>query len=349
MKVNLTSSSRLSQVDFSNLPFGKTFSDHMLVAYYKGGAWQEPEIMPYGPLPHTPAMHALHYGQAVFEGMKAYNDVSGEKVWLFRPEENYHRLNKSAERLCIPSVPKEVFFEGLKKLIEIDRAWIPRAEGHSLYIRPFLFASSEYIMATPADEYCFVILTSPTASYYSGSVKLKVETHFTRAAKGGTGAAKAAGNYAASFYPMSLAREEGYMQLLWTDGKDHKFLEEVGTMNLFFRKGDQLFTPPTSDSILSGITRKSVLELLPKIGIEAKVEPIHIQDFQAGLEDGSITEVFGVGTAAVVSPVDTVGIEGKNYKVEVKEDGHWKKLKTALTDIQFGRSEDEFGWRFPLI
>lgn len=351
VKIEQTQASRLSQVDFDNLAFGREFSDHMFICEYKDGQWQEPIIKPYGPLNLSPSLHSLHYGQAIFEGMKAYRDSKdSEKVFMFRPEENHKRFNHSAKRLAMPEVPQDLFINGIKELVKLDRNWIPRAEGNSLYVRPFMFASSEKIMATPAEEYLFVVITSPSASYYSGAVKLKVEQHYTRAAQGGTGNAKAAGNYAASFRPMQLAKEEGYMQLLWTDAKQHAFAEEVGTMNFFIRKGDVLYTPPTSDSILSGITRKSLIELIPSLGMEVVVEKISISELEEGIKNGEVTEIFGAGTAAVISPIETIGINGIDYTLPLdKDNSYWSKLKNALTSIQFGKTEDKFGWREQII
>lgn len=350
IKIERTSQSRLASVDFNNLPFGKIFSDHMLICNYKDGVWSTPEIKPYGSINFGPGLHALHYGQSVFEGMKAYRDAKNpEEVYLFRPEENFERLNRSANRLAMPSIDREIFMEGIKELLKLDKDWIPTQEGHSLYLRPFMFASADLLMATPAEEYQFIVITSPTASYYAGAVKLKVEQKYTRASLGGVGFAKAAGNYAASFYPMAEARKEGYMQLLWTDGKTHTMIEEAGTMNFFYRKGNTLYTPPTSDSILAGITRKSLIEMSESLGYEVVIRPISVQEVEDGLKAGEVSEIFGVGTAAVVSPVCLIGIGENKYELDVTEDGWWFKLKKAITNLQFGKSEDTFNWRERVI
>ena len=230
MKIELTQQSRRSSIDFSNLPFGKHMSDHMLVCHFKDGQWLEPEIRPYGQLEFSYGLHALHYGQSAFEGMKAYRKDDGA-ISMFRPLDNFARLNKSAERLMMPQIPEEIFMGGLKKLLEIDADWVPNAEDHSLYIRPFLFASSEFIAARQSDDYTFCIITCPVGPYYSGSVKVKIEQEYTRATGGGIGYTKAAGNYGGSFYPTAQAIKEGYNQVIWTDHKEHKYIEESGTMN----------------------------------------------------------------------------------------------------------------------
>ena len=265
MKIKKIDSSRINSVDFENLNFGAVFSDHMFTCDYVDGKWINPEIVPYQPISVSPASRVFHYGQACFEGMKAFKDDNND-VWLFRPNENYNRIIKSSVRLAMPKFPEELFFEGLNTLLKMDAQWIKPGIGNSLYIRPFIFASEGSINATEACEYKFMIICAPASSYYSGDVKVKIEKSFSRAAKGGVGYAKAAGNYAAQFYPTRLAIDEGYQQIIWTDSSTHQYIEEAGTMNLFFRIGDKLLTAPTSDSILDGITRKSLIQIAKDTG-----------------------------------------------------------------------------------
>ena len=263
MKIVKTSHSRLKSTDFSDLPFGRVFSDHMLICNYKDGGWQEPEILPYGPIPMNPGSQVLHYGQSIFEGMKAFKNSNNE-VLFFRKDQNFNRLNKSAVRMSIPVIPKDIFMNGIYQLLALDSEWCISEEGYSLYIRPFIFASSDSVKASSSEEFRFIIITSPTTTYYPGDVNLLFEEHYTRASKGGVGFAKAAGNYAATFYPTKLANSKGFQQVVWMDSNEHKYIEECGTMNIFFRIGDKLITPKVSDSILEGITRDSIITLSKK-------------------------------------------------------------------------------------
>ena len=292
MKIELTSKSRISEVDFSNLPFGRNMSDHMLVCHFKNGAWQEPEIRPYGQLEFSYGLHALHYGQSAFEGMKAYRKDDGT-ISMFRPLDNFARLNKSGARLMMPQIPEEIFMNGLTKLLEIDSNWVPAAEDHSLYIRPFLFASSEFIAARQSDDYTFCIITSPVGPYYSGSVKVKIEQEFTRATGGGIGYTKAAGNYGGAFYPTSQAIKEGYNQVIWTDHKEHKYIEESGTMNLMLLLGDTFVTPPLTDRILAGVTRRSIITLIKEQGWAIQERPVTVDEIVEAARTGALKEAFG--------------------------------------------------------
>ena len=267
MKVTKTHKSRLKTTDFSNLPFGTVFSDHMLVCNYKNGAWGTPKILPYGPLSMNPGVQVLHYGQSIFEGMKAFKNSNNE-ILLFRKEANFNRLNKSAVRMSIPPIPKDIFITGLDKLLALDSEWCKVEEGYSLYIRPFIFASAECVKASSSEEFTFIIITSPTTTYYPGEVNLVIEEHYTRASQGGVGFVKAAGNYAASFYPTKLANAKGFQQVIWLDAKEHKYIEECGTMNIWFRIGDKLITPKLTDSILAGITRDSIMTIAKDFGID---------------------------------------------------------------------------------
>lgn len=276
--------------------------------------------------------------------MKAFKD-NKNKNWLFRPLDNYERILKSSIRLAMPEFPKELFFESLKKLIELDNAWIKPGLGNSLYIRPFIFASEATINATEANQYKFMIICAPAASYYSGDVRVKIEKSFSRAAKGGVGYAKAAGNYAAQFYPTILARNEGYQQIIWTDSSNHEYIEEAGTMNLFFRIGDKLITAPTSDSILDGITRKSIIQIAKDQGINIEVRPIKVNEIIEAAKNNSLKEIFGSGTAVVVLPIIGFGYENEKFELPRIESPWSILLKSKLNDIQYNISKDPHGWR----
>lgn len=345
MKIELTDHSRLSEIDFTKLPFGKYFSDHMLVCHFKNGAWQEPEIRPFGKLEFSYGLHALHYGQSAFEGMKAYRKDDGS-ISMFRPLDNFARLNRSAERLLMPQIPEEIFMSGLTKLLQIDADWVPSAPDHSLYIRPFLFASSEFIAARQSDDYTFCILTSPVGPYYSGSVKVKIEQEYTRATGGGIGYTKAAGNYGGAFYPTAQAIKEGYNQVIWTDHKEHKFIEESGTMNLMMLIGDTFLTPPLTDRILAGVTRRSIITLIKERGWKIEERPITVDEVVAAARAGELKEAFGMGTAAVVSQIDTIGYQGENFSIPVPKDGKAMEIKAMLNEIRLGRVADTHGWMF---
>ena len=265
MKIKRVENSRIDQIDFTDLPFGRVFSDHMLICEFKNGNWQSPEILPYGPMPMLPSSQVLHYGQSIFEGMKAFKNSDNE-VLLFRHDDNFKRLNKSAIRMSIPPITKDIFTNGLYQLLALDSKWCMKEEEFSLYVRPFIFASSECVKASSSEEFTFIIITSPTTTYYPGEVNLVIEEHYTRASQGGVGFAKAAGNYAATFYPTKLANSKGFQQVIWTDAIEHKYIEECGTMNIWFRIKDKLVTPELSDSILAGITRDSIITLAKEFG-----------------------------------------------------------------------------------
>ncbi|MEM7161098.1 MAG: branched-chain amino acid aminotransferase [Bacteroidota bacterium] len=338
-----TSNSRLSQVDFDSIPFGRVFSDHMFQMDYENGEWTNISICPYGPIPMAPSASVLHYGQAIFEGMKAYKTEDG-KVGLFRPRENAKRLNESAVRMCMPEIPVDLFIEGLSKLIQMDHNWIPQKRGSSLYIRPFMFATDTYIGVKASQTYKFLIFTGPVGSYYNNPLKLKVERKYSRAAKGGFGQAKAAGNYAGSLYPAKLAKEEGFDQLLWTDSVEHEYVEESGTMNIGFFIDDEFYTPPTEGSILKGITRNSVIQLLKEWGVKVNEAPISIRFLRECFENLRVKEAFGIGTAATIAPVESISIDGTNFNIPMRENPYSLKLKNALEDIRTGRQEDVFNW-----
>ncbi|WP_452601642.1 branched-chain amino acid aminotransferase [Pontimicrobium sp. MEBiC06410] len=337
--------SKINSVDFNNLNFGKVFTDHMFSCEYKNGEWQTPKIMPYGPLSIDPSARVFHYGQAVFEGMKAYKDQQND-VWLFRPEDNLERINISSSRLAMPAFPKDLFFDGLTSLLKLDDQWIKNTEGSSMYIRPFVIATEPAISASPAAEYKFMIILSPAQSYYAGEVRVKIAEKFSRASSGGVGYAKAAGNYAAQFYPTALANDEGYQQIIWTDSSTHEYLEEAGTMNVFFRINDTLVTAPTSDRILDGITRKSVIQLAKDNGIPVEVRPIKVSELKEAAKNGSLKEIFGSGTAAVINPI--LGFKHQDFKHELpKLEGTYASMfKSKLNAIQYNTAEDPHGWRY---
>lgn len=346
--VEKAKNSKISEVDFNNLSFGENFTDHMFVCDFKNGKWETPKIMPYQPLMMEPSARVFHYGQAVFEGMKAYKDDNGG-VWMFRPDENFKRINRSSTRLAMPEFPEEYFFEGLKTLLQLDQEWIKPGVGNSLYIRPFVIASQPGIIASPAEEFKFIVICSPAQSYYGGEVRVKIAEKFSRAADGGFGYTKAAGNYAGQFYPTNLAKEEGYQQVVWTDANTHEYIEEAGTMNIFVRLGDKLITCPTSDRILDGVTRKSVIAIARDQGIEVEIRPIKVAELIEGARNGQLKEMFGSGTAAVINPIMGFGYKGEKYELPVMEDPYAKKLKSQLMDIQYNRAEDKYGWRYKVL
>ncbi len=342
--IHRVAESRIHQLDPNNIVFGTVFTDHMLIADYIDGQWQTPKIMPYGDISYNPALASLHYGQSIFEGMKAFKNENDE-VLMFRPLENFKRFNISAERMCMAQVPEEIFIGGLEELLKIDAAWVPKGDDNSLYLRPFMFASDVYLGVRPSFNYRFMIIMSPAGKYYSTPPKVKVETEFIRAAPGGVGFAKCAGNYAASLYPAKLAQEQGYTQLLWTDAIEHKYFEESGTMNVMFVKDGKLVTPAVSTTILKGITRDTLLQLAKSMGIEVEERRVLVEEIISGIENGSVTEVFGAGTAVVVSPFAAIGFNGKDYVLpEITESSYSSRLKNALNEIRTGKVADSFGW-----
>ncbi|MBS1491221.1 MAG: branched-chain amino acid aminotransferase [Bacteroidetes bacterium] len=340
--------SRLSTIDFSNLGFGNHISDHMLVADYKNGAWHEPKIVPYGDMMMSPAMLSLHYGQTIFEGMKAFKNKNGEII-IFRPQRHHQRMNKSLARMCMPAVPEDLFLNSLAALIEVDSDWIPTTEGSSLYLRPFVFASEAKLGVKIADEYKFIIITSPVGPYFAKPVKLKIEEEFVRAAEGGTGFAKCAGNYGGAFYPTMLAQKQGFDQVIWTDAKEHKYIDESGAMNIMFVLNGKLVTPKLTTSLLDGVTRDSILTLSSALGIEKEERKVSIAEIEEGFKNGTLTEAFGVGTAAVVSSVASISIHGKNYTLPpVDEKSFQLRAKKKLHDIRMGIEPDVHGWNYIL-
>jgi branched-chain amino acid aminotransferase len=355
ISVQKRSVSRISEVDFNDLPFGKEVTDHMYIADYKNGEWTNLRVVPYGNLQMSPANPALHYGQSIFEGLKAYSDgsIGGQRLadgaageaLVFRPMDNLRRLNISGERMCMPAVPEDVYMDGMRALINLDRDWIPKGEGSSLYLRPFLFSNDEYIGIRASLNWCFMIIASPVGKYYSAPVRVKIETSFTRAIAGGTGYAKAGGNYGGAIYPTKLALEQGYHQLIWTDGVEHKYVEESGTMNLMFVIDDVLVTPALSDSILAGITRDSVLQLARRRGMKVEERRVSVAELVDALSQGRVNDAFGVGTAVTIAPIELIGHEGKDYVLPpVAYRQFSNSILKELESIRRGEASDPFNW-----
>ena len=345
IKITKVLQSRISDVDFDNLPFGKHFSDHMFEMDYFDGQWHEPTIVPFAHLELHPATSALHYGQSIFEGLKAQRGDNGE-ILVFRPDMNAKRFNESAQRMCMAEVPEEIFLEGLKQLLDIDREWISTKEGQSLYIRPLLFATDDYVGIRPSERYKFIIITSPVGAYYSDPVPVKIETHYTRAAEGGVGQAKVAGNYAASLYPAKLAQEEGYRQLIWTDAKTHEYIEEAGTMNVIFMINDTLITPDEGkDTILKGITKRSVLEIAKDWGYKVEERRVTVEEIVNAMKEGTLQEAFGAGTAATIAPISLIAYDGVDYTLPPVEEREFSnKVKEYINGYKKGREEDKYNW-----
>jgi branched-chain amino acid aminotransferase len=338
--------SKLKEIDFNDLPFGKYFTDHMLEADFTEGEWKAPVIKPYQPLLLEPSLAALHYGQSIFEGIKAYKNKEGE-AFIFRPGENFKRFNISAERMQMPVIPEEIFLEGMRRLLEIDKDWIPAKEDYSLYIRPLMFASDQSIGVKPSESYKFMILLSPTGPYYSVPMKIYVEEKYSRAAPGGVGFAKNAGNYGASMLATAIAKKRGYDQVLWTDSVEHKWLQEVGTMNVFFIIGSKAITPSLEEgTILDGVTRDSTITLLKEMGLGVEERKISTDELMEAHKTGNLKEVFGTGTAATITMIKE--LRYKDSVIHFNTDT-WKtapELKKILKDIREGSREDRYGWMF---
>lgn len=347
MEISITKNqnSNLAKFDQDNIAFGANFTDHMFIADFDGEKWTDLRIVPTGELSVHPANSMWHYGQSIFEGMKAYKNDKGE-AFLFRPLENANRLNHSAKRMCMAEIPTDIFMAGLSELMSIDKDWIPNREGSSLYIRPFMMAWDTFLGVRPSTTYRFMILCSPAGKYYADPVRVKIETEFSRAAAGGTGHAKAAGNYAGAMYPTKLAMEEGFQQIIWTDSKDHKYIEEAGTMNIIFKMDGKLVTSPVSETILNGITRKSVLHVAKDWGMEVEERKVDVHELVEGIKNGTVTEAFGVGTAATIAPIRCIALEGVDYDLPtINEESFSSKLNAYLEDYRKGNLDDKFDWR----
>ncbi|MBC7399531.1 MAG: branched-chain amino acid aminotransferase [Mucilaginibacter sp.] len=346
IKITKTTKSRLAETDLNNLAFGRTFSDHMLVADYSDGEWKNFEILPYGEITVSPGISALHYGQSFFEGIKAYKHADG-KVSIFRPDKNAQRFNKSAERLCMPTIPEDVFLQSLAAIVDIDRDWIPSAPGHSLYIRPFMFATDQYLGVAPSQTYKYMVLLCPVGPYFTKPLRVKIETHYTRSAVGGMGFAKSSGNYGGSMLPARKATEEGFDQLIWTDAKEHKYVEEMGAANAMFVLDGKLATPLTQDTILDGVTRDTVITLAKDWGFPVEERNVAVAEIIEGAKNGKLTDAFGAGTAATIAPVGSINWNGEEYTlIDPKEREFSQKVLKTLDAIRYGTGPDEHGWNY---
>ena len=340
--------SKLNDINLDNIPFGKYMTDYMLEVDYENGKWQTPEIKPYQPLLMAPSLAAIHYGQSIFEGVKAYKNADGEP-YIFRPLDNFRRFNKSAERMQMPTIPEEIFIDGMKQLIKLDINWIPAKDEHSLYIRPFMFSTDETIGVKPSENYKFMIILSPTGPYYSTPMRIYVEEQYVRAVPGGIGFAKAAGNYGGSMFPTAQAKLKGYDQVLWTDAFEHKYVQECGTMNVVFIIGNTAVTPDLSTgTILDGVTRDSVIVLLKEMGLTVEERPLNIDEVIEAHKAGTLKEVFGTGTAATISLIKELRYKDYVMDFEVEKWEVAPKVKKMLNDIRYGKSSDNNGWMMKL-
>jgi len=347
-QVTLTGQSRVQEVNMHNVPFGKYFTDHMLICHYNNGAWSVPEIKPFQPLSLSPSNAAIHYGQSIFEGVKAYRHADGS-CHIFRPHDNFQRFNKSAARLQMPEVPEEIFVEGMRRLIDIDRNWIPDYADHSLYIRPFMFATDETIGVKPSESYIFMIILSPTGPYYAAPMRIYVEEHYVRAVPGGIGFVKAAGNYAAAMYATSEAKKKGFDQVLWMDAIEHKYVQECGTMNVFFIFDNEAVTPDLKEgTILAGVTRDSVMQVLGDMGLKVSERPISIDEIIEGHQTGKLKEAFGTGTAATISLIKELGYKDILMKFNVENLKVSAEIKQRMAAIREGNAPDTKNWLYKI-
>jgi len=338
--------SKLNQMTLENIPFGKYYTDHMLEADYEDGEWRNVEIKPYQPLLLEPSIAAIHYGQSIFEGIKAYKLADGSAS-IFRPHDNFNRFNISAARMQMPLVPEHIFMEGMRMLVDLDKSWIPEQEDHALYIRPFMFANDPIIGVKPSEKYKFMIILSPTGPYYNKPMRIYVEEQYTRAAPGGIGYAKAAGNYGASMLATAEAKKLGYDQVLWTDAFEHKYVQEIGTMNVFFIIGGTAFTPGLNQgTILAGVTRDSSMVILKDLGFDVVEKSISIQDIINAHQSGILYEVFGTGTAATISLIRELRYKDYVMQFDVEKWRTAPELKKQLDDIRKGKVEDKYGWMY---
>ena len=347
-KITKVAHSKLEGISLQNIPFGKHFTDHMLEVDYEGGEWKIPRIVPYQPLQLAPSLAALHYGQAIFEGIKAYKDADGNPQ-IFRPYDNFKRFNISAERMQMPTVPEEIFMEGLRLLIDIERDWIPGLPNHSLYIRPFMFSSDEAIGVRPSDKYKFLIILSPTGPYYATPMRIYVEEKYVRAVEGGYGFAKAAGNYGGALLASAEAHKKGYDQVLWMDAFEHKYVQECGTMNAFFIIGDKAITPGLeSGTILEGVTRDSTIVLLKEMGYHVEERNLSIDEIMDAYKAGTLAEVFGTGTAATISMIKELKYKEFVMKFDMEKWSIAPEIKRRMDAIKYGQEPDVYGWLYKI-
>ena len=347
IKVSKAKKSKIKDVDFENFSFGSVFTDHMFECEYVNGKWENPVIRPYEKISIEPSASVFHYGQAIFEGMKAFKD-DNDNVFLFRPNENFERINKSAIRMSIPQIERDLFFSAIKQLVNLDKDWIKKGEGKSLYIRPFIIATDYAIQAVASSNYKFMIICAPATLYYTKKLSVLIADKYSRAASGGFGYAKAAGNYAGQFYPTNLAKKSGFDQVIWTDSNEHKYIEEAGTMNIFFRIDNELYTAPITDTILDGVTRKSIIEIAKNNGIAVNIKKISVQEIISASNEKRLKEIFGTGTAAIVSQVSGFKYKDEYFEVKEQNDSYAELLKTKLLNIQTNQSKDPLGWRYKI-
>jgi branched-chain amino acid aminotransferase, group II len=345
--ISITPQSERKVKETKSIPFGQQPTEHMFIAEYRNGQWQDSRIVPFADLTMSPFALCLHYGQTVFEGMKAFQMQDGH-INIFRPKKHYDRFIKSLNRMCMPEVPEALFIEALHQLVQLDASWVPEEADGSLYIRPFMIASEERLGVKVADEYIFMIVCTPAYQYYSKPLKVKVEDKYVRAADGGTGATKCGGNYGAAFYPTELAKKEGFDQVIWTDAKTHHLIEESGTMNLMFFINNTLVTAPLSGTILDGVTRDSMLNIAKDMGIATEERPLTHDEIRQALENGDRVEAFGAGTAAVVAPIESITIGGQAYNCYLGDDAVMYKLRDALYNIRKGISPDTHNWNYKI-
>ena len=342
ISIKRVAKSKVESLDFNNIPLGRTFTDHMFICDYENGQWNNPRVEPLALIPTHPAAMALHYGQAIFEGMKSTLDTEGIPM-LFRPEKNAARLNSSADRMGMPNFPEDLFVEGLKQLVAVERAWIPLQEGCALYLRPFMYADEPFIGMRAATSFKFIIIASPSGPFFNKRIKLFAETKYIRAAEGGTGEAKAAGNYAAAIRPTELAKAKGYDQVLWLDAVEHKYIQEVGTMNIFFKIEGKFITPKRDGSILNGITRMTVIDILKHKGFEVIERPITIDEIKEASSNGTLEEAFGTGTAVGIAYIQEIGIDDETIHVS-NESPVGLDVNETLNGIKTGKIKDSFNW-----
>lgn len=339
--------SRIHQIDWDNLAFGKSFSDHMFMMEYAQGEWKQARIVPFEPIPMHPAMSAIHYGQSIFEGLKAYRGKNG-KITIFRPDMNAKRFAESANRMCMPTVPEDIFLEAIRQLVSLDQNWVIESPGYSLYIRPFLFATDEFVGIKPAETYKFMIITSPVGAYYSEPVRVKIEEYYTRAVSGGVGRAKAAGNYGSSLYPAKIAQNQGFHQLIWTDAVEHKYIEESGTMNIVFQLNGKLVTPSEdSDTILRGVTKRSIIEIAQIWGIEVEERKVSVEEIVTAARSGLLEDAFGAGTAATIAQIAKIGYRDEIFELPPMESRTISnRIKDYMNALKYQEIDDEMGWNF---
>lgn len=344
IKITKAATSKIGSTDFEKLPFGRFFTDHMLIADYADGKWGIPEIVPYGPISFDPSLVALHYGQSIFEGIKAYRLNDGSTA-IFRPFQNHKRFNKSAHRMEMPAVQEELFIGGMKALLQLEEAWIPSKKDHAMYVRPFMFGTDELLGVTASSKYRFMILLSPVGPYYAAPMRIYVEEKYVRAVPGGVGYAKTAGNYAASLHPAAMAKAKGYDQVLWTDAFEHRFVQECGTMNVFFVLDGKLITPGLeSGTILEGVTRDSTIVLAKDMGLTVEEREISVDELLEGYRAGKLTEAFGAGTAATIARIKELSYGDQDMSFDLNNQPVSDALSQAFNGIKSGESADKWGW-----